>query len=97
MVAKFHVRLRKSSQPTKKFAVKVGERTIHFGDSRYEDYTMHKNASRKARYVARHAARENWKDPLSAGFWSKNLLWNKPSLMASIRDTEKKFGLHIQT
>ena len=30
------------------------------------------------------------------GFWAKHILWNKPSLEASINDTEKKFGLKIR-
>ena len=50
---------------------------------------------RKANYISRHKKRENWRDMGSAGFWAKNLLWNKPTLKASIRDVEKKFKVRI--
>jgi hypothetical protein len=32
----------------------------------------------------------------TAGFWSKNILWNKPTLKASIRNAEKKFNIKIK-
>ena len=71
--------------------VKVDGRTIHFGDAKYEDYTTHKDPKRKANYLARHSG-EDWTDPKTAGFWARWLLWNKPSLVASVRDLEQRFG-----
>ena len=68
----------------------------HFGDNRYEDYTMHGDQKRKTSYLARHW-KENWskKGIHSAGFWSRWLLWNKSSIKASIKDIEKKFNVKI--
>ena len=30
------------------------KKTIHFGDSRHSDYTIHKNEARKKAYLSRH-------------------------------------------
>jgi hypothetical protein len=41
---------------------------------------MHKDEARKARYIQRHQHNhENWNDKDTAGFWSRWLLWNKPT------------------
>ena len=73
-------------------------KTVHFGAEGYSDYTKHKDKERMQRYSARHKARENWaKSGIeTAGFWSKWILWNKPSLSASIKDVEKRFGIKIR-
>ena len=76
-------------------ATKQRTRCVQFGDRRYSNYTIHKDPKRKANYIQRHRKRENWKKMNSAGFWAKHLLWNKPSLQASIRDVEKKKGVKI--
>ena len=89
--------LKKSKNSTKKFAVIVGNKTINFGASGYSDYTIHKDPERKLRYEMRHRPRENWTKYgiRTAGFWSKWLLWNKPSLQQSILDVQKKFRIAI--
>jgi len=75
-------------------------KTIHFGAKGYLDYTQHGDIERKRLYLLRHGApssREDWtKSGISSpGFWSKHLLWNKPSLDESISDVEKKFKIRI--
>lgn len=80
----------------KKYMIKIDGRSIKFGASGYSDYTIHKDKARKQRYIARHQARENWQDPFTAGFYSRWLLWNKPTLQASIEDVKKRFGIDIQ-
>jgi len=67
--------------------------TTHFGFKGMSDYTQHKNENRKLNYIARHRARENWSNPRTAGALSRWILWNKPSLSASIADYKKKFNL----
>ncbi len=88
--------LEKSKSKNKKFKITNGK-TINFGDSRYDDFTLHKNPNRKKLYLARHRKRENWNKSgiNTAGFWSKNILWNKNTLNKSIKDTEKKFNIKI--
>lgn len=89
--------IKKSTKPDKKlmavFLNKNTQRTktTHFGASGMSDYTKHKDPERKKDYISRHSARENWNDPVSAGALSRWILWNKPSLKASIQDYKKRF------
>ena len=46
--------LSKSDRAAKKYKVRVGNKTIHFGAAGYEDFTTHKDPKRKARYLAQH-------------------------------------------
>lgn len=66
---------------------------LYFGNKKYEDYTIHRDDERKARYLARHQKRENWNDINTAGAWSRWLLWNKPTIKASYEDIKRRFGL----
>ncbi|KAL4506725.1 hypothetical protein ABPG72_001146 [Tetrahymena utriculariae] len=63
---------------------------IHFGDRRYEDYTIHNNDQRKENYIKRHMKNENFNDILSKGFWALNILWNKKNIKQSKSDIEKR-------
>jgi len=74
-------------------AILEPKRTVYFGDNRYGDYTTTGDESRKENYLARHRAREDFSDPTTAGFWSANLLWNKPSVRASLADIQRRFNL----
>lgn len=67
--------------------------SIKFGDYGMEDYTTHRDLKRKKLYESRHIVREDWNNPGTAGFWSKWLLWNKPSIGASLKDTIQQFNL----
>ena len=55
------------------------------------DYTIHKDEARKNLYLNRHRKREDWGDAYSAGFYSRWVLWNKPTLKESIDDLNKRF------
>lgn len=72
-------------------------KTVHFGARGYSDYTRHKDADRRDRYDVRHKKREDWTPSgiFTAGFWSKWLLWNKPSLRKSIDDMQRRFRIRI--
>jgi hypothetical protein len=103
-MSKYYVsKLSRSEKPNKKFKVKVELRsgvakTIHFGAKGMSDYTINKDPNRKRLYIKRHRAHENWSKSgiQTAGFWSKHLLWNKPSLDESVRDIEKRFRVSIK-
>ena len=71
----------------------MDNRTIHFGATGYEDFTTSNDQKRKASYLARHKANEEWTlaGVDTAGFWARWLLWNKPSITASIRDINQRF------
>ena len=60
------------------------------------DFTQHKDEERKKNYIARHKPNQNWNDLKTAGAWAKNLLWNKPTISASIKDMERRFRVDIK-
>lgn len=68
-------------------------KTTHFGSAGMSDYTKHGDEERKQRYLDRHRKNEDWKNPQSAGALSRFVLWNKPTISASIADYAKRFGL----
>lgn len=84
-----------SNRRDKKYYVYDGHKKIYFGAAGYQDYTIHKDSIRKERYNSRHRVRENWLDPYTAGFWSKWILWNKPTIKQSVNDTKKRFRINI--
>lgn len=72
--------LQVSNRKYKKFKVQYNGSWIHFGDSRYSDYTQHKDDDRRRRYRARHKAimkdgRPAYLNKKSPAFWSYHLLW----------------------
>ena len=95
--------LTKSPKREKKFRVTFsGEhpRHVDFGQKGYSDYTIHKDSARMKRYIGRHAHMgENWgvTGKYTAGFWSRWLLWSKPSLRAAIASVSKRLKQPIRT
>jgi len=93
------VEIKPSTQKTKKLMAIFYDdngkkiKTTHFGSAGMSDYTIHKDKERKERYLDRHRKRENWNDYMSAGSLSRWILWNKPTLKASIADYKKRFKL----
>ncbi len=83
----------KSDQPEKKFKALVDGKTIHFGNSNYQDYTQHKNPMRKDAYISRHRSRENWsKSGIdTAGFYSRFVLWEKPTVKEAVSALNSKY------
>jgi len=82
-------------------------RHVDFGQRGAVDYTVHKDAERMRRYVVRHggsgatsasSTKERWnaKSGLwTAGFWSRWLLWSRPSLAAAKTLIKTKFGITL--
>ena len=84
------------------------ENTIHFGAAGMRDFTLISQKGNKF-YIPdatkREDVRSNYrrrhsKDPISnpytAGALSYHLLWNKPTLGASIKAFEKRFNINIK-
>lgn len=69
---------------------------VDFGAEGMSDFTMHKDEARRQRFLARFARRiADAKDnPQSAMTLAHLILWNKPTLEASIKDYKKKFRLN---
>ena len=70
-----------------------GKKTVSFGQKNASDFTLHKDEERKQRYISRHQNNENWKANgfETAGFYAKNILWNKKTLKESVADINDKF------
>lgn len=73
--------LKRSTRKNKKWVVTYRGKEIHFGDTRYDDFTVHKEPERRERYLKRakgirdKEGRLTHKDKNSANFWAINLLW----------------------
>jgi hypothetical protein len=73
-------------------------KTSHFGDNRYTDYTILSSKDdptakeHRGRYRQRHE-KDLAGEPTSPGVLSYMLLWNKPTLEASIASYKKLFHL----
>jgi hypothetical protein len=72
----------KSNRKNKKFKVLVdNNKIIHFGDSRYQDFTQHKDKKRQASYCKRAKGIKDkngnltYKNKNTANYWSYNFLW----------------------
>jgi hypothetical protein len=95
--------IRKSTNPKKKmmaeFNANGNKKTIHFGSASNKDFTIYskgdpvKAIKMKNAYLARHKVNENWNTPLTAGSLSRWILWNKPTISASISDFKRRFSL----
>jgi len=87
--------IEKSKKPEKKLqAVIDGKKTVPFGQAGASNYTLHKNPARKKLYIQRHSGmHEDWNKSgiKTAGFYSRWVLWNKPTLKASVDDLNKKY------
>ena len=86
------------SQRDKKFKAVLTDangdtKTLHFGAKGMSDYTIHKDNSRKDRYLARHKKNENWNVPDTPGSLSRWILWNKPNFKDSVKDYKQRFKL----
>ena len=77
----------KSTAKNKKFSVYVkngkgGKKLIHFGDSKMEDFTQHKDQKRRKSYLARAKGIKNkagqltWKLKDTPNYWSTHYLWD---------------------
>jgi hypothetical protein len=68
-----------STRKNKKYMILNDDnKYVHFGDNRYEDYTIHNDLERRKRYLKRaRNIKGNWKkDKYSANNLAINLLWN---------------------
>lgn len=73
----------KSEQKHKKYKVVTPSgRTVHFGDTRYEDFTQHRDQKRRESYCTRAMAIKDKHgkltalDPESPNYYATRLLWS---------------------
>ena len=67
-------------------------RTIHYGDSRYQDYTMHHDPERRESYRRRHKSALK-ASPMSANALSYFILWYTPDINNNIEFFKEHFNL----
>jgi hypothetical protein len=93
------VRLIKSPNPKKKWRILFEDGThVDFGQKGYSDFTKHKNPDRMKLYLQRHGRMgETWTRSgfHTAGFWSRWLLWSKPTIQGARSLIRNKFGIKI--
>ena len=72
-----------SSRKNNKYMVTLPSgKKVHFGSSKYEDYTVHKDKERRDKYRARATKIKNkqgeltYTNPESSNYWSIKLLWD---------------------
>ena len=80
-----------------KFEVGGRMKTVHFGAKGMSDFTKHKDKERRERYIKRHLKDLRTGDPTRAGYLSMYVLWNKPTLKASIADYKKRVATYNRT
>ena len=92
------IEIKRSHLPNKKYDPVInGKKTIPFGQKGASDYTIHKDEARKQRYLERHKTAENWSNPKTAGFYSRWLTWEKPTLKQAAANLSRKFkGLQLK-
>ena len=68
---------------------------IYFGAAGMSDFTKHKDKARKQRYIDRHKKNETWTESgiETTGFWSRWLLWNKPTIKESYQYIKNRFKI----
>ncbi len=90
--------LSKSDNDKKKYKVIVSDgnkkKTLHFGQAGANDYTITGDDQAKKRYLLRHKGMgEDWTDPMTRGFWSRQLLWREKSIPASKKAIRDDFNV----
>jgi hypothetical protein len=94
------ISIKKSNKSDKKlmatFETNGRQKVIHFGARGMSDYTKHHDRERRNRYIFRHH-KDLKGNPARAGYLSMFVLWNKPSLQASIADYRRRLGIYNST
>ena len=87
--------LQQSKRKDKKYTIiLLNNKKINFGQKEAEDFTTHKDETRKEAYIGRHQKRESkfWEHDeqnlSTPSYWSRYLLWELPDMDAAIKDIE---------
>ncbi len=93
--------IKKLKGDKKKYAAifeKNGKEYIRkFGAAGMSDFTIHRDIKRRERYISRHKKDLQTNDPMRPGYLSMYILWNKPSLQASVSDFKRRLTVYNRT
>ena len=84
----------KSKKNNKKYdAIFNDNKIISFGAKGYSDFTINKDENKKDNYIKRHEVNEDFtkRGIKTAGYLSRFILWNKPTIKESIKDLNNKY------
>lgn len=83
----------KSKKNNKKYDAIFNDKVISFGAKGYSDFTINKDENKKDNYIKRHEVNEDFskKGIKTAGYLSRYILWNKPTIKESIKDLNNKY------
>ena len=88
--------LKKSTRKGKRFMLTNEEgKTIHFGSDVGKTFIDHQDEKKKSAWEARHRQDKGYNDRKSGIYYSKSLLWTKPTLNEAIASLEKKDNIKI--
>ena len=95
------IKLKKLKSGAKKYEItfeKNGKKYIRkFGAAGMSDYTKHKDKDRREQYISRHKKDLRTKDPMKPGYLSMYILWNKPTIKASLADYKRRLNAFNRT
>jgi len=91
------LRIVRSTNPEKKYDAifeddNGRQKTTSFGFRGMDDYTLTGDVEARERYRSRHRKDLETNDPTRAGYLSMFILWNLPTIEASVKDFNKRFG-----
>ena len=85
--------IQESTRKGKKYMASNGQKTVHFGDSNYQDFTTHRNEQRKRNYLSRHGKEDHTiKNALSPAFLSRHVLWSEKSVPEAVKKLNRKYN-----
>ena len=91
------ISITKSHRPDKKldatFEKDGRTKTTSFGAKGMDDFTKTHNTEQRERYRTRHQKDLQTHDPTRAGYLSWWILWNKPTIAASVQDYKSHFNI----
>ena len=94
----YFVSLAPSSRQNKKYELILSNaegrtKTYHFGSKGSQTYLDHEDPVKRANYIARHSARENWSE-INAGSLSRYILWgDSTDLNTNLKQYLKRFKI----
>jgi len=89
--------LQRSKRKDKRYVIIMNGMKHNFGLKGGKTFIDGRTEKERLNYLARHKVNENWEKSgiHTAGFWSRWILWNKPTIEQSIKNVEKKFNIKI--